>query len=166
MTQDYTKHQGDNHEGDARSAPYPVSRLAPSTDLVDLAQQIAQADAMVNHRVGAQLHVIAEQIRHLQQQARAVLEAAERDQALHRAACQFKRIPGRTYHLYRRNGGQLYFSLLSPADWGDQPPHDFQGSYRLENDMSWTAAEHVEQHEVDSARVLQLLAESGLRDGS
>ena len=164
MTQDYKKHHGANHNGAARSAPYPVSRLAPNTELVDLARQIAQADSMINTRVSAQLHVIAEQIRQLQQQARTVLEAAKHDHELHRASCQFKRIPGRTYHLYRRPNGQFYFSMLSPQDWNTRPPHEFQGSYRLENDMSWTAAEHIEQHDLDSDKVLQLLTESGLTD--
>ncbi|OOZ41039.1 hypothetical protein BOW53_05855 [Solemya pervernicosa gill symbiont] len=30
--------------------------------------------------------------------------------------------------------------MLSPQEWGE-PPHAYLGSYRLENDMSWTAVE-------------------------
>lgn len=29
--------------------------------------------------------------------------------------------------------------MLSPADWRDDPPHPFLGTYRQEADCSWTA---------------------------
>ena len=66
------------HRGADRSSPYPVSRLAPSFDLIDLATEIDQADKMVGSRLGGQLQVIAEQVRSLQAQARRILEAALR----------------------------------------------------------------------------------------
>ncbi len=161
MSSDYKKHQGKGelHPGHARSAPYPVSRLGASIDLVDLAQQISTADSHINTRVSAKLQVIADQIRHLQQEARAALESARRDQALHRAQCNFKRIPGRTYHLYRRADGSGYFSMLGPADWGGRVPHEFQGSYRLENDRSWTPADQVDTPDDSRELVRRLLEE-------
>lgn len=123
------------------SLPYAASRLGPSMELLDIAKEIAQADEIVNVRVSAKLKVIADQIRHLQQEARDILEETQRDQQLHQAECQFKRIPGKTYHLYEKHNQKKYFSLLAPAEWGNRPPHTFIGSYRLENDMSWTAIE-------------------------
>jgi hypothetical protein len=42
------------------------------------------------------------------------------------------------YHLYRDGNGSLYFSMLSPEEWGGNPPHGFEGSYRVEVDMSFT----------------------------
>lgn len=125
------------HQGADHSAPYPVSRMAPAMELVDMAREIAAADNMLTTVSHARLSVIAEQIRALQAQARAVLEQTRRDQMLHRAACHFKRLPGRVYHLYMRADEALYFSMLSPQEWG-QPPDRFVGSFRLENDMSWT----------------------------
>jgi len=47
-------------------------------------------------------------------QAQLVLEEAKRDADLHHAACNFKKIPGKLYYLYKRNSGQTYFSMLSP----------------------------------------------------
>lgn len=38
------------HQGADRSAPYPVSRLAPSFGLVELAREIEQADRIVGGR--------------------------------------------------------------------------------------------------------------------
>lgn len=134
------RHQGHNHEGPARTSPYPVSRLAPAHDLVSMAKQIAEADQTIGTVVHAKLEIIAEQIRNLQTQARGILDEAARNATLHRAQCRFRRRVGQTYHLYRRPDGDRYFSLLSPDDWGGPPPHTFEGSYRLEADMSWTPA--------------------------
>jgi len=131
------------HAGPARSSPYPTHRLAPATELVNLAREISRADTMVNTRVTAKLQVIADQIRALQAEARKVMEEAQADQALHRAHCQFAKIPGRVYHLYRKADGSRYFSMLSPKDWGGAPPDDYAGGYRLEADLSWTPAEQA-----------------------
>lgn len=134
------------------SLPYAASRLGPGIELLDIAQEIAQADTIVNVRVSAKLKVIADQIRHLQQEARSILEETQRDQQLHEAECHFKRIPGKTYHLYEKNNQQQYFSMLTPAEWGSHPPHTFPGSYRLENDMSWTAIDEVTTATTDDSR--------------
>lgn len=141
MTDDHEKFSGPAHKGADRSAPYPVSRLAPAIELVDLAKQIGKADQMLNVSANSKLKVIVEQIRALQEEARTVLEDTRRDQELHRAQCNFKRIPGRTYHLYAKPDGARYFSMLSPDDWRGSPPHEYLGAYRLENDMSWTPAD-------------------------
>ena len=128
------------HDGPSHSSPYPVSRLAPGFGLVDLAREIEQADQAVSSRLGSQLHVIAEQVKALQAQAREILEQARADQRLHHARCAFRRIPGKVYHLYD-DDGSLVFSMLSPDDWRGRPPHRFLGSFRLENDLRWTPAD-------------------------
>ncbi len=161
MSKEYKKHEGKGtiHDGHSRSAPYPVSRLGVNVDLVDLAQQISSADSHINTRVSAKLQVIADQIRHLQDEAREALESAQRDQDLHRAQCNFKRIPGKTYHLYQRPDGSNYFSMLGSDDWGGKPPHQFKGSYRLENDMSWTPADQMDMPDDSRELVIRLLEE-------
>lgn len=158
------KYSGELHQGEDRSAPYPVSRLAPAFELVDLAKQISEADKMINTRVSSKLNVIADQIRHLQEEARQVLEDTQKDQQLHQAACNFQRQPGHIYHLYRKPDGRTWFSMLSPEDWRGQPPNDYVGSYRLEADMSWTDMATVNEHDSDDTRELvkRLLEGHGL----
>jgi len=56
-----------------RAATYPTSRLSPPFELVELAREIEQADAALGMVVGAQLEVIREQMRALQEKARRVL---------------------------------------------------------------------------------------------
>jgi len=156
-----TKHSGPNHQGKNNTSPYPVSRLAPHFELVDLARQISEADAKINIRVSAKLKVIADQIKALQAQAQEVLQDAQQDQQLHQAQCNFSRIPGRIYHLYKKPQGDSYFSMLSPEDWQGKTPHEFIASYRLENDMSWTLAETIQDD--DSKELInELLKKNGL----
>jgi hypothetical protein len=127
------------YRGPSNAAPYALSRLSGPVSLVDVAREIEQADQWIASTANAKLSVIAEQMRALRQSAQAVLEKAERDAVLHRAEARFRRYPGRVYHLYEREPGACYWSLLSPEEWGGNPPHAFLGSYRLESDQSFTA---------------------------
>lgn len=74
-----------------------------------------QSEEFVRARAVGRLEIIAEQMRHLQQQARRVLEEAQMDDALHHAACNFKKIPGKVYYLFEKPSGQKYWSMISPA---------------------------------------------------
>lgn len=134
------RHSGPRFRGPAHLSPYPVSRLAPSHDLVDAARQIAEADQIIGTVVHGKLEVIAEQIRALQDQARRILEDAQSSAALHRARCNFQKKVGHTYFLYEKPDGSTYLSMLSPEEWGGRNSHVFLGSHRLEADMSWTPA--------------------------
>ena len=78
------KYQGSKHTLAERSAPYPVSRLAPSMELVDLARTISEADNTIQSHTTGKLKIIARQITALQDEARKILQQAQRDQQLHR----------------------------------------------------------------------------------
>ncbi|MBW2465062.1 MAG: DUF2452 domain-containing protein [Deltaproteobacteria bacterium] len=145
------------HRGPDRHSPYPVSRLAPAFDLVDVAKEIQKADEMLGAVVGNQLEVIVDQIHALQEQARSILERAQRDADLHRAECAFQRRVGQRYHLWERDDGTLYFSMLSEDDWGGAAPHQFRGTYRLEADMSWTPAEEIPSRDQKRGVVRKML---------
>jgi hypothetical protein len=153
------------HQGGERSSPYPVSRLAPAFRAPDLAQEVERAESMLSARTGAKLRVIADQIKSLQAEARKVLDDAKAEQALAQVECGFKRLPGKVYHLYQRDDGGRYFSMLSPDDWRGQPPHTFVASYRLEVDYSWTPLASIDQPDDTGALVQQLLRIDRLREG-
>ena len=145
MADDETTRAGaGKHEGPARTSPYPVSRLAPTHDLVDVAREIQRADTSIGASVNGKLGVIAAQIRALQEQAKGILDDAKRDLDLHRAECNFIKRVGAVYHLYERSNGRLYFSMLSPEDWSGAPPNPHLGSYRLEADQGWTPVEDID----------------------
>lgn len=132
------------YDGPARAAPYALSRMAPSFTLVDVAAEIEKADAMLATVTGGKLGVIVEQIRHLQEQARLMLERAQRDATLHRARCRFEKKAGGIYHLYLKDDGERWFSLMGPDEWTRPQPQTFEGTYRLEADMGFTRVDVVE----------------------
>jgi hypothetical protein len=119
-----------------KALTYPASRLAARIELVDMAKEIEKADEALGLVVGAKLEVLRNQMRALQEEARKLLEEAQLSAQLQRAACSFRKIPGKTYHLYRRPNGELYFSMLSPDEWRGSPPHSFEGSFKVEVDLS------------------------------
>jgi hypothetical protein len=140
-----------------------MSRLSAPHDLVDTAREIQKADALLSAVTGEKLRLVAEQIRALQSQARELLEEARRSAELHRAECRFQKRVGRVYHLYR-DGERLYFSMLSPGDWGGRAPHAYEGSYRLEADMGWTPVERAASRDAQDASARRLLGD-GSADG-
>ena len=152
------------YDGPARAAPYGLSRLAPSFSLVDVAGEIEKADSMLATTTGGKLGLIANQIRHLQAQARALLERAQRDAELHRARCAFEKKPGGVYHLYRTDAdAQRWFSLLAPEEWLRPQPQTFEGTYRLEGDMGFTRLDVVEDEPRPDLELVRALLGSGKR---
>ena len=145
------------HKGSDTTAPYPVSRMAPAVELVDLAKEIANADQMLNLQVNNKLSLIADQIKNLQETARRILETAQRDQMLNQAECNLKKLPGKIYHLYKKPNSRQYLSLLSPQDWQGSSPHQFMGSFRFETDYSWTELEQLSNKSSENKLVNSLI---------
>lgn len=116
----------------------------PREDVLALAEHIQQADNFVQANACNKLSTIAEQMKFLHRQALQVLKDAKRDNELHHVACSFKKVPGKLYHLYKKEESESYFSMLSPEDWGiSGAPHRYLESYRLEYDQSWTPEEEI-----------------------
>ena len=151
MSEDRPKHS------QSAAAPYPLSRLSAPITLVDVAREIEAADSVLSAVAAGKLESIARQIRALQEEAARTLSEARQAADLHRVRCSFKKIPGKLYHLYERPDGDRYFSMLSPQEWGEARPHAYCGTYRLEADMRFTAAEDVAAREREWAELRPLL---------
>jgi len=135
------KYKGEKHLGPDHLSPYPLSRQSPSIDLVALAKEVAAADDLLTTQAAGKLQVVAEQIEILQSKARKILTETRRNQAMHRVDCGFKKRVGETYHLYSKMDESLFFSMISPEEWGKtlkERELTFHGSYRLERDRSWS----------------------------
>merc|ERR1712045_661957 len=125
-------------------------------DLVELAGAIQTADKFTRATAGSKLSVIAEQVRFLQEQARKVLEEAQRDAEINHMACNFKRIPGKVYYIYRRKNGKKYMSMISPEEWGNDCP-EFVAAYKLQHDMSWTPYDQIDRKDDEQAVIDKIL---------
>lgn len=137
------------YTGPSHAAPYALSRMAPAFDLVNAATEIQKADEIIATTAGGKLEVIARQMRALRAEAERVLESAKRDAELHRVKCNFEKLPGGIYHLYRRASGDLYFSLMAPHEWSLPHAQEHVASYRLESDRSFTPLEDIERRDAE-----------------
>jgi hypothetical protein len=148
------------YRGPARAAPYALSRMAPVYSLLDAAKEIEAADVTLANVAGGKLSVIAEQMKRLREQAERVLARARRDAELHRAQCSFEKKAGGVYHLYEKTDGTRWFSMLAPEEWSRPQPQTYQGSYRLELDMSYSrldADDDLTEAPPDVAQIRALL---------
>ena len=143
-------------EGPAHASPYPISRMAPSFSLVDVASEIEKADTMLGNVTTGKLLVLAEQIRALQDKAREVLERTRRDGELHRARCSFEKKPGGVYFLYKGERGDLWWSIMAPREWKLTKP-EFVGGFRLEADLSFTPIDEIPSKEERETALRRLL---------
>jgi len=127
-------------------------------DLVELAAQVEKADQFTRATAGSKLQIIAEQVRFLQEQARKVLEDARLNALVHKTNCNFKKIPGKTYYIYKqkKNPDEEFMSMISPEEWGDSGP-EFVGGYKLEYDMSWTELQDIERKQNETALINKIL---------
>jgi hypothetical protein len=150
---DDTKYSGENFRGADHASPYPVSRLGAPVSLVDTAKIIEAASSKVALRTNAQLEVIVEQMKALQERARAIIEQASRDVDLIHAECRFHRVPGRVYHLFERGDGHRYFSMVGPDEFGGAVPPGFIASYRYEHDESWTRMDEIDARDRRRAEI-------------
>lgn len=126
--------------GFAAVSSYPTSRLSAPFAPVDQTLAIAEADRYIGAVARGQLQLLLEQISSLQERAQKILAEVDVNRQLHRVNCRVQKRAGHIYHLYTElpeDIGREYFSILSPEEWG-QPPHTFLGSYKLNDDMSWT----------------------------
>jgi len=127
-------------------------------DLVELAAQVEKADQFTRATAGSKLQIIAEQVRFLQEQARKVLEDARLNALVHKTNCNFKKIPGKTYYIYKqkKNPDEEFMSMISPEEWGESGP-EFVGGYKLEYDMSWTELQDIERKQNETALINKIL---------
>ncbi|XP_011501829.1 PREDICTED: uncharacterized protein C1orf50 homolog [Ceratosolen solmsi marchali] len=126
-------------------------RLKSLNNAAEIAKEIELADKFLKTNSCSKLQVIAEQMRFLRKQAEQILLEAKRNTFMHRVACNFTKQPGKIYHLFQRESGELYFSMLSPEEWSDfYPQQTYKGSFRLENDSTWTALSntHIKDKEL------------------
>ncbi|HFA48222.1 MAG TPA: DUF2452 domain-containing protein [Bacteroidetes bacterium] len=84
-----------------------------------------------------QLEQIREQIELLAEQARAIQKRVEISEQIYLCKMNFKPLIGHTYHLYRRDNGEEFLSMISPTEWGRNKPFEFVASAKLLADHTW-----------------------------
>jgi hypothetical protein len=117
--------------------PFPTRTSDPPITIIDQAKEIENAETALKTVVNSKLELILKQIRNLQEEARNIIESAHEDVELHKVKCNFQKIPEQIIYLYEKDDDTKYFSLISPLEWNNNPPHKFSGAYKMKIDHSF-----------------------------
>lgn len=89
-----------------------------------------------------QLEQLRKQMETLMNQAKSLGERVSVSETIYQADIPFQPVIHHVYYLYqRRTNGQHVLSMVSPAEWGKNPPYDHLATVRLLGDHTWEVLE-------------------------
>ena len=73
----------------------------------------------------------------LEAEFKKLVETAADNELIYNAAIGFNPKVGEVYHLYKKQDGNAWVSLVGPDEWGPGYNFEFLGSFRLATDSVW-----------------------------
>ncbi len=125
--------------------PYAHTVSGPVIKPMDKGRTKGLALSAMYDQTDMQLDQIKQQIELLAKQAKAIQARKSISEVIYAADCGFKPIINHVYHLYRRKKDDSFLlSMISPDDWGANPPYFFMATIKLLADHTWDILEKVE----------------------
>lgn len=116
----------DTQQYDAALKPYATSVGAPVITTTDTIAWKNRSINKLNHKVQTRFQEIKDQYEQL-------MNEFEYNSLIYSAKFSFEPIIGQTYHLYARDNGENFLSIIAP----DQCRFDALGSFQLNADQIW-----------------------------
>ncbi|MBJ2174407.1 DUF2452 domain-containing protein [Aureibaculum sp. A20] len=121
----------DTQKYDASLKPYATNVGAPVITTTDTVTWKNRSINKINHKVAAKfLELKAEYDK--------MLEEFEYNRLIFQATFNFEPINGEIYHLYKRENGESFLSIIAPTECN----FDWQGSFYLNADQIWEKLEY------------------------
>ena len=116
----------DNVSDNPGLLPYASNVGAPAIQIenIDLWKQRGV------HKVNRQLET---KFLELKQEYQKLVEEYKWNDLVYNAKFSFEPVIGQVYHLYPRNNGEIFLSLITPEEWGKES----LGSFRLNSEQKW-----------------------------
>lgn len=73
----------------------------------------------------------------LEAEFKKLVETAADNELIYTANIRFSPKVGEVYHLYRKEDGETWVSMVGPDEWGPSYNFEFLGSFRLATDSVW-----------------------------
>ena len=121
--------------------PYAHSVGSAIIKPIDKGRVKGMAMSAMYEQTNNQLDQLREQVSLLIEQAKGIHKRVEVSEMIYLADMGFKPRVGHLYHLYQRKSGQYILSLVSPEEWGANPPFEFVSSVKLMSDHTWEVLE-------------------------
>lgn len=80
-------------------------------------------------------HHFTSKFSELQSQYKTLMDEIQLNERLYSAKHNFEPIPGKSYHLYIKDTGEEFLSIISPKEWGNK--FDYIGTYEFLSDGRW-----------------------------
>jgi hypothetical protein len=100
-----------------------------------------RAMAAMYQQTDMDLNQIREQIELLARQANDIQQRVLISEEIYEAEMNFEPIIAKVYYLFRRSNGKAVVSMVSPAEWGKNPPYTYVATVRLLADHTWEVLE-------------------------
>jgi len=84
-------------------------------------------------------HHFSSKFSELQSEYKKLIEEINTNERLYLAKHSFEPIPGKSYHLYIKESGEEFLSLISPKEWGDR--FEYVGTFEFLSDGRWVQSE-------------------------
>ena len=108
---------------------------------IDKGRVKGNAMAAMYAQTESQLLQLKEQIQLLAEQAKEVHDRIYFSEKVYQAQIHFEPIIHNIYHLYKRGNGEHILSMISPEEWGKNPPFEYECSVKLLADHTWDILE-------------------------
>lgn len=80
-------------------------------------------------------HHFTSKFSELQSQYKTLMDEIQLNERLYKAKHNFEPIPSKSYHLYIKDTGEEFLSIISPEEWGNK--FDYIGTYEFLSDGRW-----------------------------
>ena len=91
-----------------------------------------------------QLLQIREQVETLIRQAQEIHDRISLSEKIYKADCGFRPVVGHIYFLYEKKDGSWVLSMISPQEWGKNPPYIYLAKAELLADSTWKVIDTAE----------------------
>jgi len=121
---------------DAALKPYGTNVGAPSITTVDTSSWKNRSINKINHQVQTKFLELKAEYENMMKQF-------EYNELIHSSKLSFEPIVGQTYHLYQRDSGEHFLSIIAPHECR----FNAVGSFYLNADMIWEKLEKEEDNQ-------------------
>lgn len=104
---------------------------------VDKGKVKGRAMAAMYEQTNMDLEQIRQQMELLARQAKAIQDRVRISEQIYLAEINFSPRIGQIYYLYQRTNGNYVLSLVSPKEWGKNPPFEYLATIELLSDHTW-----------------------------
>ena len=122
---------------DPHLLPYAHTLGSAIIKPVDKGRVKGVAMSAMYEQTASQLHQIKDQVAHLLEQAQSIHDRIDISEKVYLADCNFQPVIGQIYNLYEKSDGTWILSMVTPEEWGKNPPYFYLASARLMHDHTW-----------------------------